>query len=698
MSSLVKVVDDMRKLTQLSVDGSLIDVVILLGFHYKNDGGGGLFYFDNSRSSEQHNGGTIISRQKSFPTMWDGGNDWFTPPLNSDDGCWLRLIEEKRVNVLWFGAKDEKDTSDNNAIDSTIPINKAIQYTHSSSLHNLYIPSGKFIIDGTINAIDYKVKDKRLKINGDYMGHLQNVGTVLYRKENTNNINPILSIDTTNNGLINYGSVPFLEIANLTFVGDTFIEHSGIYIRTIGLNNPMFKNLHFEYIQGTPLHIFQNSPDARCEFMLIERMIVGVDWGTYDKNINKVRPNSILCNGIYLEGSNTSYDGIKIHKSQFHGNINSNSPALLIDVMGDILTIEDSQFHGSSNSVVTSIRELKMTGCYVEKTNKSAIKLLNNKNSIFRGNKTFNINHMLFSQLSEVLEIIDSEDDGSSTKGFIGSFYVLRDPNLLGTTLIKDLGVNSKINIGKYSSDFLSDKGSSSQSLRSYSNNILKFKIKNITGYRSHLNTYKTTEGINFTSNLGAFPEYTINLNTSQGLNNGLEINNRLSSSEKYTSLNIGAGGGFKFRTFSTAKGQSTAIFADYTGNVHIGKEEKATEKLEVSGNVKANAFLVAVNKKETTNIFENYFSESSKENNFKLKKLDDIETYLKNNYRMEGYSVAKHTNKGLIDISRQSINNEEKINELLLHIISLNKKIINLEKKNSELTLKFMKLEKRII
>ncbi len=695
----IRIAETMSALTQILVncESNIVETVILLGFHHPNDGGGGIFYLDCSKTQQDHNGGTVIAIEKDFPLVWNGNQQWFNPPLSTNQGCWVRQITEKPVNALWFGAKDESDVPISNAVDSTIPINKAIEYAHSSGVHYLYIPIGKFIIDGTINAIDHQVAEKRIKIVGDYMGHLPNVGTVLFRKENTNNQSPILSIDTTNGGLINYGSVPFLEISNLSFVGDTTIEHKGIYIRTVGLNNPSFKNLHFEYVQGTPLQIIQSSTVSRCEFMLVERMVVGMDWGTYNKPEGKSRPDNTICNGIWLEGVDSEFDVITIRKSQFSGG--KFAPGILADVKGDVLSIEDTQIHQQSNSILTSIREFNLKGGYIERSENVAIKLLNNKSSRYRGVKSFRITGTLFSLLSDVLEMVDLEPIDSSTKGYIGEFYVLGETqgSYQNTNLIKEIGINSNIEVGRFSSN--------SGNINLFNQSVTsESKKENVTGMMSNIYSSKNEKfnKITYKINENPSPYYTtyIHFDEQQNEEFGLVFRRRVADGELYSPFVLGSSGGFKFRTYKASTGQEPAIFADYTGNVHIGKETSATEKLEVFGNVKANAF-IAANTIYSDYVFEKYFTGKSEINKtYQLKSLEEVERYLKSNFHMEGYEPIKDVKRDsegnfLINVSRQSSLNKEKIEEILLYLIIQNKEIKALKEENRSLLSKIENLEK---
>jgi len=150
-----------------SVDGSVLDNIeallsasqsgqyTTLGYHTAGDGGGGEFYWDSSQDKANHNGGTIIDPDVTFPSDWTNQTqvtNWFTA-TGVTTGCWVRVFNDE-VYAKWFGAKGD------NSQDSTIALQQSIDLANANGyrLHinsgtylfsNLTIPSGRgLIIEG----------------------------------------------------------------------------------------------------------------------------------------------------------------------------------------------------------------------------------------------------------------------------------------------------------------------------------------------------------------------------------------------------------------------------------------------------------------------------------------------------------------------------------------------------------------------
>jgi len=108
-----------------SVDGSVLDNIeallsasqsgqyTTLGYHTAGDGGGGEFYWDSSQDKANHNGGTIIDPDITFPSDWTNQTQvtaWFTA-TGVTTGCWVRVYSGS-INVRWFGAVGDVVTDD----------------------------------------------------------------------------------------------------------------------------------------------------------------------------------------------------------------------------------------------------------------------------------------------------------------------------------------------------------------------------------------------------------------------------------------------------------------------------------------------------------------------------------------------------------------------------------------------------------
>ncbi len=117
--------------------------VELLGYHSIGDGGGGLFYWDFNENKANHDGGTIIDPDKTFPTNWDSNSQqiiWYSPGVGT--GCWKRIIPGYIINVRWFGAKADAITNAAKAIQ------KAVDF--AGSFYQVYIPGGKYLLKEAI--------------------------------------------------------------------------------------------------------------------------------------------------------------------------------------------------------------------------------------------------------------------------------------------------------------------------------------------------------------------------------------------------------------------------------------------------------------------------------------------------------------------------------------------------------------------
>ncbi len=94
---IVENIEEHRKLNVTTEQAT----VTVKGYYTANDGGGGTFYW-NYVSNKDDNGGTIIKTE------------------NNEKGRFIRLYDENRVNVKWFGAKGTGKDNDTQAIQSAI--------------------------------------------------------------------------------------------------------------------------------------------------------------------------------------------------------------------------------------------------------------------------------------------------------------------------------------------------------------------------------------------------------------------------------------------------------------------------------------------------------------------------------------------------------------------------------------------------
>lgn len=122
----------------LAIDGTVESRVNISGYHTAGDGGGGKFYWDASQDKANHNGGTIIDPDVTFPADWTNAtqvNTWFT--AGAGTGCWVRLFEGNKLYASWFGYR-----SDSDLYDDYYPLQSAIDTAEALQSHDVIISAG----------------------------------------------------------------------------------------------------------------------------------------------------------------------------------------------------------------------------------------------------------------------------------------------------------------------------------------------------------------------------------------------------------------------------------------------------------------------------------------------------------------------------------------------------------------------------
>ncbi len=101
-------------------------------------------------------------------------------------------------------------------------------------------------------------------------------------------------------------------------------------------------------------------------------------------------------------------------------------------------------------------------------------------------------------------------------------------------------------------------------------------------------------------------------------------------------------------------------------------------------GSLKANGFTTYAGGNYPDYVFQKYYYKNSPLNpSYEFKSLDFIENFTKENGHLPGYpSYEEVKAKDEVNLSQQSMTNQEKIEELFLHVIELNKKIKEQEAK----------------
>jgi hypothetical protein len=125
-------VDTISTLPTSSFDGGQIS---LTSFFSDTEGGGGMFYWDSSANKNTHNGGTIIdpvvANSEATTTSITGA--YFT--AGTGTGVWKRIYEG-RVNLKWFGGRQDDDKTGLTGTDISASLNAAL------GVGNVYIPGG----------------------------------------------------------------------------------------------------------------------------------------------------------------------------------------------------------------------------------------------------------------------------------------------------------------------------------------------------------------------------------------------------------------------------------------------------------------------------------------------------------------------------------------------------------------------------
>ncbi len=131
-----------------------------------------------------------------------------------------------------------------------------------------------------------------------------------------------------------------------------------------------------------------------------------------------------------------------------------------------------------------------------------------------------------------------------------------------------------------------------------------------------------------------------------------------------------GATGGFAFYSYNNASQEKQLLRVLGNGDVGIGTSIPR-EKLSVNGNIRAREVKVEANN------WPDYVFEEG----YKVKKLEELQSYIKENKHLPGMPTAKEVETNgvaLGDVVKKLLKNQE---ELTLHLLAQQKKITELEK-----------------
>lgn len=118
------------------------------GYQPGSDIGIGVYYWDSTKSKAEHNGGTVIDPDKSFPSNWSVAVDvdsWFTPPA-SGSGCFVLISDN--YTALNFGVRP------NVAVDQSIQAQAYVDYIQDigGCVFKFPMANGEqYQIDNTVN-------------------------------------------------------------------------------------------------------------------------------------------------------------------------------------------------------------------------------------------------------------------------------------------------------------------------------------------------------------------------------------------------------------------------------------------------------------------------------------------------------------------------------------------------------------------
>jgi hypothetical protein len=119
-----------------------------------------------------------------------------------------------------------------------------------------------------------------------------------------------------------------------------------------------------------------------------------------------------------------------------------------------------------------------------------------------------------------------------------------------------------------------------------------------------------------------------------------------------------------------------------FYNNVGIGTSSPhANTKLDVAGRIRATEVVVSVNAGSGT-VWPDYVFKSD----YKLKKLDDVEFFIKKNGHLPSVPSAKEIEANGVNLGAMQATLLEKVEELTLHMIEQNKAINTLKAENARL------------
>lgn len=298
-------VQDMKQATNL-INGSYAKT---LGYYSKNDGGSGLYKIIPFTNQIIDNGEFI----------------------QINDNIVAQLISEE-INVKLFGAYG------NNINDDTTSFNNAINYAFKTNNYNVFVPSGNYLINGTIILKNEIKLIGENKYNSKIIQGINNIDSPLITTDITNN-SQLQNISIDNISIISSG-----ERRNYTILIYNTNSFNFINSRLIKQDNTL-SNFHGLYVTKTQnfegtIFITKISNSRFSKSFIKLNSTDG-----YIVN-NEIWGDECEC-AIWLENaSNNLIDGNQIVGGNIYGNI-------YIENTNDGLRITNNYFDGSYNDLNT---------------------------------------------------------------------------------------------------------------------------------------------------------------------------------------------------------------------------------------------------------------------------------------------------------------------------------------------------------
>lgn len=211
--------------------------IFVIGYHPDSDVGGGNLVYDANRAKSDHNGGTVIDPDKTFPTDWNDSAQveaWFTDD-GVGNGVWVRswasaLPGIATVQADWFGARAVT------GFDSTAPIVSAYNIVKSVSGATLVFSGGVYEYDDLGNLASDNTTIKGAGFRQTVLSCTRTTG------------DRAITIDAFSNNDPNEPFIQGFNLEDIIFEGNGSLT-VGLYVR--GIARSRWKNIYFRELNST---------------------------------------------------------------------------------------------------------------------------------------------------------------------------------------------------------------------------------------------------------------------------------------------------------------------------------------------------------------------------------------------------------------------------------------------------------------